>query len=309
MNKGVSLSAIQTFTTVAQAQSFSRAAELLHITPSAISHQMKLLESQLGVKLFYRKSKGVQLSMAGETLLRHAASGIRDIQHGIQQSLFASQKSKLVIAAIPSLCQMWLLPRLTEFYAKYPQIEIELIALDQIADFSLQHCDAHIHFGSGDYKGLEAKFLAHETIYPVCHPDLIEEPKTQSLERIIEYTGLLHYNAGVEDAPGGISWADWTPALTIDKLGGLNQMWFSHVSMAVAAAKLKQGVALGWHHMILDDLNSGKLCRLTEETMKTLFGYNLVAPPIAWKDEPLNLFADWLKLQFDDCSNESDTCD
>ena len=121
----ISFSAIHTFTLVAKELSFTRAAELLHITPSAVSHQMKLLEAQLGVTLFHRKAKGVRLSLAGETLQQHAASGVRDIQHGIQQSQFAGQKEKLVVAVVPSFCQLWLLPRLPDFCEQNPNIEIE----------------------------------------------------------------------------------------------------------------------------------------------------------------------------------------
>lgn len=92
MSNNISFSAIHTFTVVAKELSFTRAAEILHITPSAVSHQMKLLESQMGVTLFYRQSKGVRLSLAGDTLKQHATTGVRNIQHGIIQSQFSSQK-------------------------------------------------------------------------------------------------------------------------------------------------------------------------------------------------------------------------
>jgi len=293
----ISFSAIHTFTVVAKELSFTRAAELLHITPSAVSHQMKLLEEQLGVTLFHRKAKGVRLTLAGEALQQHAASGVRDIQHGIQQSQFAGQKEKLVIAVVPSLCQLWLLPRLPGFCEQNPNIEIELVALDQLADFTLGQYDGHLHFGSGEYKGLEARFLAHESIYPVCHPALMEQYRSNSLARLINKTKLLHYKPGVEDAPGGISWADWLRSFAIDKPGNLNQMWFSHVAMAISAARLHQGIALGWHHMVHDDIHSGQLCRLSDETLTTSYSYYLTAPAKSWQSETFTLFANWLAQQ------------
>lgn len=150
-NSNISLSAIHTFTIVAQELSFTRSAEILHITPSAISHQMKLLENQMAVTLFHRQSKGVRLTLAGEKLQQHATSGMRNIQHGILQSQFASQKEKLSIAVIPSLCQLWLMPRLVDFARQHPQIELELTAIDQLVNFNSGQYDAHIHFGTGDY--------------------------------------------------------------------------------------------------------------------------------------------------------------
>jgi LysR family glycine cleavage system transcriptional activator len=296
-NNNISFSAIRTFTVVATELSFTRAAELLHISPSAVSHQMKLLENQLGVILFHRKSKGVCLSLAGEALQKHACSGVKDIQHGISQSQFASQKEKLVIAIIPSLCQHWLMPRLAQFCDKYPHIELEIIAADQLVDFSKTQYDCHIHFGSGEYKGLEKQFLANETIYPVCHPDLLMSIQDTSLAALLNNHKLLHYKAGIEDEPGGITWGDWLRTFSIEKPVSHNQIWYSHVAIALTGAKLKQGIALGWHHMVKDDIASGQLHRITSASLSTHYSYYLVAPNKSWKSDTFTLFHHWLQQQ------------
>lgn len=295
MTSKISYSAIYTFTVVAKELSFTRAAELLHITPSAVSHQMKLLESQLGVSLFHRKSKGVYLSVAGEALQQHANSGVHDIQQGIQQSQFAAQSEKLVIAAIPSFCHLWLLPRIHLFCDAHPAIELEIVALDRLANFAIEAYDAHIHFGSGVYKEIKAKLLAIERIYPVCHPALVRQHNTSSLTRLLEHSRLLHYKAGLEDAPGGVSWADWLNHYHIKP--GQNQMWFSHVSMALNAAKQKLGIALGWHHLVNDDIQTGQLIRLSQDVMTPCYRYYLAAPEVSWQNSTFQLFADWLMEQ------------
>lgn len=294
MTSSVSYSAIHTFTIVAKELSFTRAAEILHITPSAVSHQMKLLESQMGVTLFIRQSKGVSLSLAGEALFTHAVSGVRNIQHGIMQSQFASQKEKLVIAVIPSLCQLWLIPRLMDFSEKFPHIELELAAIDQLVDFTTGQFDGHIHFGAGDYRINKALFLSPEKVYPVCHPDLIKENCANSLEQLLSNNKLLGYKAGIEDEPGGVSWVNWFEYFSIEKPNNLNQMWFSHVAMATLAAKQKQGIALGWHKMVEDDLCNGQLIRLSEREVKTSYDYYLVAPHRSWQDKSFNTFSSWL---------------
>jgi len=295
MSNNISFSAIHTFTIVAKELSFTRTAEILHITPSAVSHQMKLLEKQMDVILFHRQSKGVRLSLAGEALRRHATSGVKNIQDGIIQSQFASQREKLVIAVIPSLCQLWLMPRLVDFCQKFPHIELELVALDQLADFTTGQYDGHIHFGSGDYKGFEAKFLSQEKVYPVCHPDLVKEASDNSHEGLIKEHQLLIYRGGIEDEPGGVSWGSWYRDFSIEKPSELNQMWFSHVSMAILAAKLKQGIALGWHQMVIDDISNGQLCRLTDNEISTSFNYYLVAPSKSWKNKSFSHFSSWLE--------------
>lgn len=297
MSNNISFSAIHTFTVVAKELSFTRTAEILHITPSAVSHQMKLLESQMGVTLFYRQSKGVRLTLAGDTLKQHATSGVRNIQHGIIQSQFSSQKEKLIIAAIPSLCQLWFMPRIHDFCNKYPQIELELIALDQLADFNTGQYDGHIHFGIGEYQGCEAKFLSNEKVYPVCHEALLKQSGSGKLETLLEKHQLLIYKAGIEDEPGGISWGTWFNHFSIEKPQEVGQMWFSHVSMAIFAAKQKQGIALGWHKMVEHELLTGDLVRLDELELPTAYNYYLVAPNKSWKNTAFNHFSAWLSEQ------------
>jgi len=297
MSNNISFSAIHTFTVVAKELSFTRAAEILHITPSAVSHQMKLLESQMGVTLFYRQSKGVRLTLAGDTLKQHAISGVRNIQHGIIQSQFSSQKEKLIIAVIPSLCQLWLMPRLQYFCKKHPHIELELVALDQLADFNTGQYDGHIHFGIGDYQGCEAKFLCSEKVYPVCHPEIIKETGEDKLTELLMDHQLLIYKAGIEDEPGGVSWGNWFRHFSLEKPQEVNQMWFSHIAMALAAAKQKQGIALGWHMMVKNDLLMGDLVRLDNSELATTYNYYLVAPNRSWKNTSFTLFSSWLSEQ------------
>ena len=299
MKQHFSISAIETFTIVAQELSFTRAADVLHITPSAVSHRIKLLEQQLGVQLFTRQSKGVRLSLAGETLQHHAMAGMKNIQHGIQQSQFASKKTKLVIAVIPSLCQAWLIPRLTDFSQQCPQIELELIISDQLADFSKAQIDAHIHFGSGDYQGLESVFLSRERVYPVCSPEILAQVADTRLCELLTQRQLIHYKAGIEDQPGGVSWADWLQKFAIDKPTELQQIWFSHVSMAVTAAIHGQGIALGWHKMVSEEIKAGTLIKLSDDYLQTAFSYYLVAPSRAYNNPAFVAFSQWLQVQME----------
>ncbi|WP_394200558.1 LysR family transcriptional regulator [Shewanella waksmanii] len=303
MSTHYSLAAIQTFTVVAKEQSFSRAASLLNITPSAVSHQIKLLEQQLNVSLFHRKSHGVGLTAAGENLQKFASLGIQNIQHGVHQSQFASQRTRLVIAAIPSFCERFLIPKLSQFYAHHPDIEIEIMAQDNIVDFNSSHCDAHIHFGSGDYVNLHSEWLAKELVYPVCHPDLTSVSTNDAHEineTLLHHHTLLGYRAGIEDAPGGVSWPDWFGQFNLDRAANQSQLWFSHVSLALTAAEHQQGIVLGWHHLLGDAITQGRLIRIGKRHIETRFQYYLVAPAAHWQKPELAIFHQWLKQQFVD---------
>lgn len=220
-----------------------------------------------------------------------------NIQYGIAQSQFASLKEKLVIAVIPSLGQQWLIARLSDFYRHYPNVDVELVAADQLINFDTERCDGHIHFGSGDYVSGRAEFLSHEHVYPVCHPSLSDDTEESTFNALLAEYPLLAYKAGIEDERGGITWGDWFAQFDIARPATLNLRNFSHVSMALTAAKCKQGIALGWHKMVEDDIATGQLCRLGEQALSLSFSYYLVAPQRSWESRIFNQFYDWLNAQ------------
>lgn len=293
----LSLAAIQTFIVVASEQNFSQAAKLLHITPSAVSHRIKLLEQQLNVRLFNRFSKGVTLTNAGKTLQQYVTQGMNLIHQGIQTSQFVSQREKLVIAVIPSLANDWLIPKLTAFYQAFTNIELEIIALDPLADFSSSRYDAHIHFGSGRYPGLVSQFLFKEKVYPVCHPSLYQSIANRPLSDVLQEYNLLLYRAGLEDEPGATNLAGWLRCFDIPPFTEIKQVWFSHVSMALTAAKQRQGIALGWHQIVKPAIEAGELIRITDYEIDTEFNYYFVATKKSWQREVVQQFYYWLAGQ------------
>lgn len=298
MSNSFSYSAIHTFTVVAQTLSFSRAATILHITPSAISHQMKLLESQLQVSLFIRQSKGVQLTDAGRALVKQASKGVALIQDGVAKSISTVKQRTLHIAAIPSLAQSWLLPRLTAFYDMNPDINIVLHAQDQLIDFSASHIDAHLHFGAGHYPHAHAQFLSHEYIYPVCHPDILNAEPKKALPELIEHYPLLQYGAGIEDAPSNITWQDWFLDHQISIPNTVLYRHFSHVNLALEAAKHKQGLALAWFHIAFNDLEKRILVPMDNQAKRLNYGYYLVSDSDLNAPSDLHIFSSWLQQEF-----------
>lgn len=298
MSNQFSYSAIHTFTVVTQTLSFSRAATTLHITPSAVSHQMKLLEAHIGVPLFKRQAKGVGLTDAGHALMHSANKGISLIQVGVANSIAAASQRSLHIAAIPSLAQNWLIPRLSHFYKVHPDINVIVHAQDQLVDFSTAPIDAHLHFGDGYAQQAHAQFLANEYIYPVCHPQLLLQKSNADIQHLIASHALLQYDAAAEDAPSNVSWQMWLKKLNITTSQPMQHRHFSHVTLALEAAKHQQGLALAWHHIVDNDIKSETLVRCHTQSLKLDYSYYLVSPEQPEPHSDLAIFATWVRDQF-----------
>jgi DNA-binding transcriptional LysR family regulator len=298
MLSNISLSAINTFAIAAQEENFTRAADILHITPSAVSHRIKTLEAQLNVSLFARQAKGVELTHSGSVLLAHISKGMRNIHQGLELCQLSDLRDKLTIAVVPSLCSQWLVQRLPRFYALHANIDLELVMSDQLVDFNARQVDAHIHFGSGEYYGLQSTFLGNEFVYPVCHPDLLKGYKTANLACLLEHYPLLNYKAGIEDKPGGFSWEQWFASNNIEKPAGIRQLWFSHLNISLIAASTKQGIALGWHKVVSKDIQQGNLVKIGNNAQQTRFNYYLVMSERQAKNPNMQLFSHWLLKEF-----------
>lgn len=306
MQKNISLVAIRTLAMVGREQSFSRAAEQLFISPSAVSHQMKQLEQQLGYGLFKRKSQGVELTQAGLELSRYANQAMQQLDIGLQRAGESSQRESLTLAVTPSFAQLWLIPRLNSFYQQYPEIELTLVARDQLTDFNQQDVDAHLHFGDGLAVGLQSQFILAESVVAVCHPLLFEKaaldnPKGDQASAIAEALmrsescRLLHYRAGTEDAPGGLNWRDWYSRHNLTAAAGQQHVYFSHLQMALEAARQRQGVALVWQSLLGEDDQS--LMALPMPAVPLKFSHYLVAPEHHWQSTNIRALSQWLEGQ------------
>ncbi|MBQ4811615.1 LysR family transcriptional regulator [Pseudoalteromonas luteoviolacea] len=285
-----SLTALQTFSVVTKELNFSKAAEVLNISPSAVSHQMKLLESQLGMSLFHRKSKGVTLTNTAKQLAEQVNKGFELIDFGVDAATQTESVQRLVLAVVPSLLDGWLVPRLNDFYDCFPNVELQLIAADKLVDFNQRHIHGHLHFGHGQHTDLECIFMAHEYVYPVCAPNYNGQVNALS--------NFLAYQGGAEDAPSNMSWEMWFKSQKLDMPKQLNYRRFSHVSHTLTAAKCGQGIALGWHYITSDLLHDKALVKLPFKAVQLPFSYHLVMPKDSAQRSLMRNLTHWLKSQF-----------
>jgi LysR family glycine cleavage system transcriptional activator len=284
------LLALQGFVAAARLGNLSRAAESLHLTVSALSHQMRGLEERLGQQLLLRSSRGVSLTADGQRLLDRIAPHLDAIGQAMQP-FAARHDNRLTVSVTPSMASAWLVPRLGSFLAAHPQIEFSLQSNPLVVDFSRElQIDAALRIGLGQWPDVTAEHLFDEWIVPMASPALVARMG--------------------QPAPPDLS--DWP--LLGDPDGQWNRWFAQHGGQPPAryaasfddseahhrAALDGVGVALGRITRARLLLDSGQLVALTGQRLKTDYAHYLVYPPRSATHRGLLAFRDWLHQQADE---------
>ena len=224
------------FEAVARRRSFALAAAELHLTPSAISHQVARLEAHLGARLFERSAHGVRLSAAGERYLSRVAGALsaiaaatEDLRQGVSNSLY--------VHATPSLASLWLMPRLPRFAKANPGIALNLSAAHTPSDFARGQADLDIRYGVPNWPDLVVEPLFEERIVPLASPTFVRQHRLRRAERLLDVP-LIQSNVSV------VQWADWFAAFTGLRPPDRFALRFDRAQMSLDAATQGLGVAL-----------------------------------------------------------------
>jgi DNA-binding transcriptional LysR family regulator len=224
------------FEAVARRRSFALAATELHLTASAISHQVARLEAQLGMRLFERSAHGVRLSAAGEQYLSRVtgaleaiASATEDLRHGVSNSLY--------VHCSPSLASLWLMPRLPSFAQAHPEISLNLSAAHTHSDFALGQTDLDIRYGVPQWKDLVVEPLFEERILPLASPAFVRQHRLKRPDQLLGVP-LIQSNVSV------VQWSDWFEAFSDKRAPDRFTLRFDRAHMSLDAAAQGLGVAL-----------------------------------------------------------------
>lgn len=227
---------LQAFEAVARRRSFALAAAELHLTASAVSHQVARLESHLGVRLFERSAHGVRISRAGELYLSRVGAALSaiaaatdDLRQGVRNSLY--------VHSAPSFASLWLMSRLQGFAQGYPDISLNLSAAHTPSDFELGQADIDIRYGVPNWPGLVVEPLFEERIVPLASPAFILEHRLKRPEHLLG-VNLIQSNVSV------VQWADWFAAFTDKRAPDRYPVRFDRAQMSLDAATQGLGVAL-----------------------------------------------------------------
>jgi LysR family glycine cleavage system transcriptional activator len=238
-----SLNALQVFETVARHMSFQQAAEELDVTSTAVSHQIKLLETELGLPLFRRRPRPLALTDAGQVLFPVVQKSLDRLTEAIARIKHAPNTTTLTVSVINVFAAKWLVPRLTDFQRQYPEIDVRLQTSNAVVDLQARTVDLAIRYGQGHYPSLEVRHLMSDEFTPVCSPMLLRGDRPLNQPDDLNYHRLLHFewvNYG-SDAPSWKNWLELAGVKTLDLERGLK---FDEESLAIQAAIAGQGVAL-----------------------------------------------------------------
>lgn len=284
------LTSLRAFDAAARHMSFARAAEELHVTPAALSFQIKSLEEHLGAPLFRRLNRAVELTDVGRVLAAGAADGFAALRAAWKAANRSLGSNALIVTAGPAFTAKWLAPRLFGFVQKNPEIELQFTATLRLMDFDRDNVDVAIRFGKGGQEdGLFSRSIIDEWVTPMMHPDLVADYSTPA---DLARAPLLQQDDIAFLTPP-IDWRAWFRAAGLDEPPPAAAR-FSQADHALDAAAAGGGVVLGRISLAEKDLREGRLVAPFSLALTTEAHYRFVCP-MGQEDRPqVRALRDWL---------------
>jgi LysR family glycine cleavage system transcriptional activator len=283
-----SLNGLRAFEAAARHLSFTNAAAELNVTQTAISHQIKRLEEELGIRLFIRQNRALALTAEAKEYLPGIRAAFNDLRLATDRLKRKDNDHVLTVSTLASLAAKWLLPRLSAFQEAHPGIDVRITTSMGLVDFRSGDVDAAIRYGRGQWPGVRADWLMADQLFPVCSPALLSGDKPLRCPEDLAHHVLLH----------SINEDDWRLWLTaaglptdISKQHGVT---FDLILMVVQAAIDGIGVAIGRTSYVQDDIAKGRLVVPFRITLPADAGFYLVSPAGKTDSPNLAAFRQWL---------------
>ncbi len=290
------LGTLVAFEAAARNLSFTVAATELHLTQAAISRQIRLLEEDLGVRLFVRANRAVTLTTDGRDLQHTVSLALGHIANGAEQVRSTGGERRLSVGTDQSIAALWLMPRLDDFRRNNPDILVRLVASDNDADCLASHIDLSLIHGDGSWPDYDVTPLFGEDVFPVCSPGYLEHNGPIDTPMDIARQVLL---ALEDDHWDWMTWRVWLTENGVDLATEHHGMTINHYPLVLQAAAAGHGIALGWRYLVDDYLADGRLVRpLGDLSVTTGAGYHLLSPLARPMDADAEVFRDWVIGQF-----------
>lgn len=280
------LGPLRVFDAVCRAKGVSRAAEVLHVTPGAVSQQVKQLEGGLGVQLFQKSGREIELTAVGERLAQRVSDAFDRLNDALNDAANTRLDKRLRLKVTPSLAIHWLMPRLGGFYAQHPDMDLEIATTARADDIRLEGADCVIRHGMGEWTDVELDHLFDDEFVPVCAPNLAGQLQTP---RDLLQANLLHSMMRPE------AWELWFASADLGGLSRSRGMSLANAALCYKAAADGLGVAIAQRAYIEDDIRSGRLVIVTDHVARTESGYYLVCDPLKAQTAPVRLFREWIR--------------
>jgi LysR family glycine cleavage system transcriptional activator len=285
-----SLNGLRAFEAAARHLSFTNAATELNVTQTAISHQIRRLEEELGIRLFVRQNRALALTPQARDYLPGVRAAFNDLRLATDRLLRKDNDHVLTVSTLASLAAKWLLPRLSAFQEAHPGIDVRITTSTALVDFKSGDVDAAIRYGRGHWPGVRADWLTADELFPVCSPALLTGKRPLKSPEDLAHHTLLHTSGVYDD-----DWRLWLTAeglpTDISKPPGLT---FDLILMTVQAALDGIGVAMGRTSYVEADIAKGRLVVPFKTTLPTDAGFYLVSPEARPDPPKLAAFRQWL---------------
>ncbi|MCP3686869.1 MAG: transcriptional regulator GcvA [Gammaproteobacteria bacterium] len=281
------LNSLKCFEAAGRLLSFTRAARELSVTQAAVSHQIKLIEADLGVSLFIRYPRRLALTSQGKALLPEVIEALDKISSAVTALRKEDTKAMVSVRLAPSFAAKWLSPRLKYFWQQNPEIDLCLYNAHPVVDFDQEDIDIAVTYGKGDWPGVVSEPLLSLDFFPVCVPGFMSNDKPLSNISNLRYYTLLH------DANYEI-WRDWLKLAGVGDIQSDKGTIIDDTNVLLQAAVDGQGVALGSTTFAEEFLESGRLVKPFDITLRNEFAYHVVCPKSHLNKPSVKAFRDWL---------------
>lgn len=287
---------VRVFEAAARLSSFARAAEELGITAGAVSQHVRALEEFAGQPLFRRLGRGVELTEAGQSAFSHASAAMAEMLQAGRAMRASMRGRRISLSTAPSFASKWLIPRLSQFQERYPEVEVRMSADMTLIDFATSDTDFAIRYGPGGYEGLHCERLMSESVAVVVSPKLLQGRAVSTAADLLDLP-LIHDEAPERD-PSCPTWSMWFAARGVRRDDAERGLRFNHSGLALEAAAAGKGLVLAKRQLALRDIANGVLVAPLYETDAPLgFAYWLVWPR-GRRFEPSQMaFLTWLREQ------------
>ncbi len=299
------LNALRAFEAAARHLSFKNAARELHVTPGAVSHQVKLLEEQLGVALFRRLTRALELTAEAQAMLPKVHEGLAALAEAIDRVRARDASGALTVIAPPNFAARWLVPRLSRFTSAHPNLDLHIASRPTMIDGRGDSDEravpdaregaplAMVRFGDGKYPGSHVDEVFSAVYVPVCSPKLLKGDHALRKPEDLRFHTLLHDDTVVEEGARP-SWSDWLHAVGVTDIDAARGPHFSDASLSLEAALEGMGVALAMKPLVRTEIEAGRLAVPFDITAPASYSYYLVTPESDADAGPVFDFRKWL---------------
>ncbi len=292
------LNALRAFEAGARHLSFTKAAEELFVTQAAISHQVKLLEQDLGVALFRRMTRKLALTAEGRMLFGPVGEALDSLAEAAEALRAGVGGGTLTLSLTPTFGVQWLAQRLGRFWSAHPEIDLRLQHSIDLVDFARDEVDAAVRWGGGAWPGVAAVYLMRAGRTPVCSPALCAGPHALKVPDDLRHHTLLHDRDHIE-------WAQWLALAGVREVEARRGPVIDDPSALHQAVLNGQGVVLAEENLIRTELAAGRLCKPFDVDLNADNAYYLVAPPKAFERPNVQAFRDFVLAELEAEKNAS----